>query len=89
MEYGVSAFKTIPNSVQYAEVRVIVSVEEFQVQPDGFAAVQDLAYPVKNLKVCVRYALPACRRPISTIFQFTQKLICFRGCTPSVSNTPN
>ena len=59
MENGVSALETIPNSVQYAKVRVVISVEEFQVQSNGFAAVQDLAYPVEDFIVCVWYVFRA------------------------------
>lgn len=51
MEYGVSALKAIPNFVQDAKIGMIISVEEFQVQSDGFATIQDLAYPIENFEM--------------------------------------
>lgn len=77
VEYRVSAFQTIPNFVQYAEVGVIVSEEEFQVQSNGLAAVQDLAYPVENLILCIGQFFRVWR--ICLIVGFIQKLVGFRG----------
>jgi hypothetical protein len=77
MEYRVPALQTIPNLVEDTQIRVVVSVEKFEVQFDSLAAVKDLAYSVKSFVLAVGKLLLFWSWSASTIVQFTQELVTF------------
>jgi hypothetical protein len=58
---------------------VVISVEEFKVQADRFAAVENLSYPIIDFKLFVCVFLFDWSGGTSAIVQFAQQLIRFRS----------
>jgi hypothetical protein len=77
VEDRIAPFETVSNLVENAQIRVVVSVKEFEVQLDRLAAVKDLAYSVENFVLFVRKLLLFWSWCASTVIQFTKELVTF------------
>lgn len=53
MEDGVSALQAITNLVENAEISVIISVEEFEIQSDGFTTIQNFANAIEGFVILI------------------------------------
>ncbi len=53
MEYRISALETVPNFVEDAQIGMVVSVQEFEIQLNFLTPVKDLAYSVEDFELFV------------------------------------
>jgi hypothetical protein len=53
VEYRISALETVPNFVEDAQIGMVVSVQEFEIQLNCLTPVKDLAYSVEDFELFV------------------------------------